>query len=171
MAKGWCSGHYQRWRISGDPRAGVPLRPSRRRIEDFGTCGVDGCDRPARVAKAQLCGRHYQRLRKYGDADAPYSRHTRDRFTTEAGYVRVRTGTNEFEFEHRLVMTETLGRPLLPTENVHHLNGDRADNDPRNLELWVRSQPPGHRVSDAVKHAYSVLLRYAPHLLAPGGDA
>lgn len=47
-------------------------------------------------------------------------------------------------------MEGMLGRELLTGESVHHKNGERADNRPSNLELWVGPTRYGQRATEVV---------------------
>lgn len=78
------------------------------------------------------------------------------------------TMANGYIPEHRLVMSNHLGRPLEPFENVHHINGFRDDNRLENLELWNTYQPAGQRVEDKVAWAVQILRLYQPELLTGG---
>ena len=43
---------------------------------------------------------------------------------------------SNYVMEHRLVMEKSLGRHLLPSEAVHHIDGDHQNNHPDNLLVF-----------------------------------
>lgn len=67
--------------------------------------------------------------------------------TNPDGYVLEKFG-GAWPLQHRLVMERRLGRKLESNENVHHKNGNRADNRLENLELWKTKQIKGVRPAD-----------------------
>ncbi len=123
------------------------------------TCAyTESCE--AKVAARGLCKRHYERERYAGrlNSYAVLPTEIREqpigtRVVNDQGYVKIKIETGRFVPEHRHVMEQHLGRPLLVgKETVHHKNGIRNDNRLENLELWVKAQPAGQRIEDLIAY-------------------
>ena len=137
--------------------------------------------KPRRVATCAFCGKRFSptrteesrgRRRKY------CSKRCSDRAMTDPlgtirkqnGYLVFNTGKAEVPV-HRIVMEGVLGRPLTTTETVHHINGQRDDNRPENLELWDHAQPHGQRVSDKLAWCATYLTDHGFHVTPPPSQA
>lgn len=173
-AKGMCPTHYQRVRATGSPtRTPASPRPE---------CIKDGCSRPATSGQPECktCRHNRVRSAKAGAlraellASGAVVRRKRGAGSlTQGGYWEV-VCPPEFApmatahgrvLEHRLGMARSIGRPLLPTETVHHIDGDVRNNAPENLELRAGQHGKHQRVEDVTAAAVEHLRRYAPEVL------
>lgn len=117
-------------------------------------CIADNCERKAIYRTAQLCQKHYFRVRRTGmHADRVYIR--KARLVTPNGYIRLYlpghplADQRGYVFEHRAVMWDSVGgacetcalcgKPeTWQTCHVDHRDDDRVNNAPSNLRILCR---------------------------------
>lgn len=107
-------------------------------------CSIDGCERP--VESHCMCAMHAQRWRRYGDPHhitPEAQRRANNRAAQLARFADVKPSTyrkKHGRHEHRVVAEQMLGRPLMPGEIVHHIDGNKHNNDPSNLQVMTQGE-------------------------------
>ncbi len=93
--------------------------------------------------------------------------HPANRKVNSAGYIRIYSPKNPMAdmngevYEHRLVMSQTLGRPLKKWEHVHHKDTNRANNSPENLELVSTQQNQSLKdMTTRIKYLKKLLIEH-----------
>lgn len=80
-------------------------------------------ERKSNISKSRLKNKTVKTLDKSGYVMISMREHP---YSNKANYIR----------EHRLVMEQYLGRYLLPCEQIHHIDGNKSNNDIKNLTLF-----------------------------------
>jgi hypothetical protein len=132
--------------------------------KDLIGCQINNCGRS--VSGRKMCSMHWTRWKRHGD---PTYITPKTNNPSRDGYIRIKVN-NKGMVQHRYVLEQHLGRELLKEENVHHINGNRSDNNIENLEIWNTRQPKGQRIEDKIQYALDILEQYAPDKLIKKGE-
>jgi hypothetical protein len=116
-------------------------------------CTIENCG--SKSDARGLCGKHYQRWKVHGSPEWVPTRSDKGHLTAYGYRARTRGGVKILD--HTMLAEKAIGHALPPGAEVHHVNGDRADNNPSNLVVCPN-------------HAYHLLLHVRQRAMDASGD-
>jgi len=108
-------------------------------------CKVPGCTNTTEKGAFGYCGMHYMRMKRYGDVNYVTS-HDQFRKNCRAGQPTLGDCKDTTykkclgRHAHRKIMEKHIERRLRSDEIVHHIDGNRHNNDISNLEILTRAE-------------------------------
>lgn len=133
--RSFCQKHYVRFLKYGDPLVV-------KKLHSYGDvlCSRDGCGERARWAG--WCGKHAMRVKRYGNPDHLTTEDERRLLSRIAQPKLGKLKTTTYpkflgRHLHRQVAEQKLGRPLRSNEIVHHIDENKHNNNPDNLEVLI----------------------------------
>jgi|SRR5882672_3732809 len=119
-------------------------------------CTITGCE--DKYYQKGLCEKHYWRVRRNGHPDLVGWDPGRGFHFTKYGYKMLSIGNGRSKAEHTLLAEKALGRPLPSNAEVHHVDGNPANNTLYNLVICP-------------DHTYHALLEKRTKALKACGNA
>lgn len=108
-------------------------------------CTAEGCDRISRYVTVHLCGKHEMRLHRYGDTSYVTSNEQQRKNCRDAALSYKVAKPHVYKklhnrHEHRVIAEQKIGRPLTSKDVVHHIDGNKHNNAPENLQVMTHAE-------------------------------
>lgn len=108
-------------------------------------CCIEGCSKP--LKSNGMCSMHAQRVRRHGDPNHVTSTEDWKKRCREGALRRCNDEAKPTTYRklhnrhaHRVIAEQMLGRPLERGEIVHHIDGNKHNNDPSNLRVMTQAE-------------------------------
>lgn len=112
----------------------------------FKICCIENCNKDTRKGARGMCGMHAQRVRRHGSPHSLVSDLQRKINCRDAQLAKITNvkSTTYRKFlgrhEHRVIAENIVGRPLHEGEIVHHIDGNKHNNNAENLKVMMQSE-------------------------------
>lgn len=112
-------------------------------------CLVKDCQDNTQKGGWGFCGKHYMRVKRYGDptyTTPEEERVMKQRYSLMESKPAKENTYRKFygRHEHRVIGEEIVGRKLKTSEHVHHKNENKHDNSKDNLEVMSAADHARH---------------------------